>query len=282
MTISETLDRTKASSLDLSRYVVVTADTSVAATVDAMAGARESCACVTTDDELVGVFTQRDFLMRVVARPATWPRPVTDQMSTPVQTIDVGQSVADGLAVMNRWWVRSVPVLDGDTLFGNLSYYTVMRLIADIVATKTGDTSEPGVRHGFLHVDFTGINTSAAITVVSDETLDVVIHQMRSRAIGSMFVVDERENLVGVLTEFDLLTRFGCDDADLSAVSVAEVMTPEPVALSARSSIAAAISQMASRGFSHIPLLGESGRPVGVASFRDLSVYFETSVAALA
>jgi CBS domain-containing protein len=282
VTISETLDQTAVSSLDLSRYVVVTGDTSVADTVRSMAGAKESCACVTANDTLTGVFTQRDFLTRVVGRPATWTRPITDQMAAPVQTIRADQSVADGLAVMNRWWVRSVPVLADGQLYGNLSFYTVMRLIADIVQTRTGDTSEPGVRHGFSHVDFTGLNTSAPVTVPSDETLDVVIHQMRARAIGSMFVVDERDNLVGVLTEFDLLTRFGCADIDLSAMSVSEVMTPEPVALAARSSIAEAIVQMATRGFSHIPLVGESGRPVGVASFRDVAAYFETSLATLA
>jgi hypothetical protein len=38
---------------------------------------------------------------------------------------------------------------------------------------------------------------------------------------------------------------------------------------------------MAALGCAHVPLLGESGRPVGVASFRDLAAYFEGSVAVL-
>jgi CBS domain-containing protein len=35
---------------------------------------------------------------------------------------------------------------------------------------------------------------------------------------------------------------------------------------------------MAERGFSHVPLLGESGRPVGVVSFRDVAEYIELNL----
>ena len=58
-------------------------------------------------------------------------------------------------------------------------------------------------------------------------------------------------------------------------------MTPDPPSLSARSSIAAAIQEMAGSGLAHVPLLGESGRPIAVASFRDIAHYFETSVGVL-
>jgi CBS domain-containing protein len=104
---------------------------------------------------------------------------------------------------------------------------------------------------------------------------------MKTRAIGSVFVVDHRENLVGVVTEFDLQSRNAWRAPDLATRSVTDFMTHDPVALSARSSIADAIQKMATSGFSHVPLIGESGRPIGVASFRDIADYFETTVALL-
>ncbi len=93
-------------------------------------------------------------------------------------------------------------------------------------------------------------------------------------------VVDERDNLVGVLTEFDLQQKIGCRYPDLSELTVAEHMTADPVALRVRSPIADAIEKMAQYRFSHVPLLGESGRPVGVASFRDIASYLEASLSA--
>jgi CBS domain-containing protein len=79
------------------------------------------------------------------------------------------------------------------------------------------------------------------------------------------------EHLVGVVTESDLQTKVGCDYSDLSALTVSQVMTADPSARAARSPIAEAIRQMGDRGFSHLPLLSESGRLVQqLSEFSDL------------
>ncbi|HSJ27478.1 MAG TPA: CBS domain-containing protein [Acidimicrobiia bacterium] len=279
MSIFETLNETPVTNLDLTRFVTVSRDTSIADTVEAMTDQGESCACVLDGDALVGIFTQRDAL-RVVGRPSAWSRPISDEMTPLVKTIDAQQTVADGLAIMTDWWVRSVPVLEAGKLVGNLSFYTIMRLIAEGVRSRA--TDDKGIRLGFSLMDFTGFSLSAPVTVRPDDTVDVAVHQMRARAIGSVLVVDERESLIGLVTEYDALTRLGCRVEDLSTVTIADVMTPDPVAVTARSPLADAIVSMAEKGYSHVPILGETGRPVGVASFRDLATYFETMLAALA
>jgi CBS domain-containing protein len=117
--------------------------------------------------------------------------------------------------------------------------------------------------------------------VREDDTVEAAVHQMRARGIGSVLVVDAEDGLAGMLTEFDLFTKLGCHVPDLTAIHVSEVMSRDLVALSARSSVATVIDEMAGHGFSHVPLLGESGRPVAVVSFRDVASYLETSLAAL-
>ncbi len=193
------------------------------------------------------------------------------------------QSVAEGLAIMNDWWVRSVPVLDSDDrLMGNLSFYVVMQTVANLLTARLADdAAEPGVHHGLVFVDFTGLQTSAPVVVSVNDTADVAAHHMRARGIGSVLVVDDRDKLVGVLTEFDLQMKVGCEHPDLASIRVGDIMTSQPIALSARSSIANAIGEMAEHGFSHVPLLGETGRPVGVTSFRDIAAYVERSLEAL-
>lgn len=193
------------------------------------------------------------------------------------------QTVSEGLAIMSEWWVRSVPVVDaGRRLVGNLSWYTVMSIMAGLLKGPRPDGPEPGLADGLSFVDFTGLNTSVPVTVSSDDTADSAIRLMKAHAIGSLLVVDAREQLVGILTEFDLLVKLACLEPEPSQVPVSELVASDVVTLSARSVIAEAIEQMAERGYSHAPLIGESSRPVGVASFRDIAAFLETSLQSLA
>ena len=281
MAVVDDLATMKVSELDLGRYVAVEPDETVATTVEAMRETGYSSACVVDDGALVGVFTQRDVLMKVLGRSRICEIAVGEEMTPSPRTMGADASVADGLAIMREWWVRSIPVVDDDGgLIGSLSWYTVMKTIADILKRPSDESqTEPGFEHGLEFVDFTGLNFSAPVMVKETDMVDVAAHHMRARAIGSVLVVDSREHLVGILTEFDLLVKLACTGRDLAEIAVGETMTSDVVTLSARSSIAEAIQQMANRGFSHAPLLGESAKPVGMASFRDIAAYFETSLA---
>jgi CBS domain-containing protein len=283
VSIADDLDNLTVSAVDLSRYVATEPSRSVAETVEAMRDTGYSCACVVDDGALVGIFTQRDVLMRVLGRPRVCDVPVSEEMTRSPRTMRADQSVAEGMGIMTEWWVRSVPVLaDGGQLAGALSWYTVMRTMAGLLAHPTKpEEVGPHPEHGLAFVDFTGLNTATPVLVTVDDTADVALHHMKARAIGSVLVVDNREQLSGILTEFDLLEKLGCGETELSSVRVGDIMTRDVVSVSARSPIGDAIQQMADRGLSHAPLLGESSKPVGVASFRDLASYFETSLESL-
>ena len=283
MRIADALAQTPVSSLDLSRHVTVTADTSVADTVRAMSEAARSCTCVVDHDELVGSFTQRDVLTRVLGHRRIWDRPISEEMSQPVRTMTNDQSLADGLAVMTNWWVRSVPVIDeSDRVVGNLSFWTVLDTIANLLAARVESTSsEPAIRDGLRFVDFTGLNLHPPVTVALDDTVDVAVHHMRNQGIGLILVVDDREHLCGIVSEFSLLLKVGCDREDLAAITVKEVMDSSPNTVHVRSSIADALAELTTHEDSHVALTGETDRPVGVASFRDIAAYVESSIEAL-
>lgn len=283
MTVADALNERQVSDLDLSRHVIVSPRDVVADTIDKMSSAGYTCALVIDSGQLAGIFTQRDVLMKVVAEPDAAGGSTGDLMTRDPRVIEPAQPVADALAVMNEYHVRNVPVIgDGDRVLGNVSYYVLMEVIAALVADRSlGTPTEVSTHHGLEFVDFTGLNTRPPVTVHAEDSLETAVHQMKTLAIGSVFVVDHREHLVGILTEFDLQARNVWKEPDLAARPVADYMTGEPVAVSARSSIAGALQKMAASGFSHVPLIGESGRPVGVASFRDIADYFETTVAVL-
>ena len=170
MTIAQTLAETSVSTLDLSRYITVAPHTTVADTVGAMSEADRSCACVVSGDVLVGIFTQRDVLLRAIGRPSTWDRPIDTEMSRTVRTMGDDGTAAGGLAVMVEWWVRNVPVVsEGVALVGNLSFYTLMRLMAESLAERIDNHSEPHTEHGLSFVDFTGLNMSPPVILGLEE-----------------------------------------------------------------------------------------------------------------
>lgn len=281
MTIAKTLGSTTVTELDLSRYVTVAPSTTVSQTVEKMNDADFSCACVVEGDKLLGVFTQRDVLLRAIGRPAAWSRPIETEMSRAPRTMREDDSVAAGLAIMVEWWVRSVPVLgEEEQLAGNLSFYSVMKLIAEALAARIDSRTEPHAEHGLSFVDFTGLNMSPPVIVGLEDPVSHVAHHLGARGIGSVLVADARGQLAGVVTEFDLQTRVGCEHPDPGALKVNQVMS-EPVALSPRSSIADGIRELAAQGHSNVPLVAESGRPVGVASFRDVAAFIETALDSL-
>lgn len=280
VTIGEKLAGTLVSTLDLSRHVTVPPDTTVSDTVLTMSQADRSCALVVDQDTLIGIFTQRDVLLRAIGRPSTWSRPIESEMSRMVRTMGDSDTVADGLEIMVDWWVRNVPVVGSDgTLVGNLSFYTVMKLMADSLASRI-DESEPHAEHGLSFIDFTGLNMSPPVIVDLEEPVSHAAHHMRARGIGSVLVADGRGHLAGIVTEFDLQTKVGCEHPDPSVLRVKQVMS-EPVALSPRSSIADGIREIADQGHSHVPLVAESGKPAGTASFRDVAAYIEAVLDAL-
>lgn len=282
MNIADTLHDMPVSELDLSRFVKVARDTSVADTISAMNEAGWSSAFVLDGDRLAGVLTQRDVLMRVVGEADVCDRPVAEVMTGDPFTMRPSDSVADGMAVMTEQWVRSVPVVDDGVVVGNFSFYTVMKLVSDLLQKKASRTeSQLSAQHGLMFVDFTGLQSTPAITVAPDDTVEAAVHQMKARARGQVLVCDARGHVVGTLSEFDLQNRVACRDADLHDIRIGDVMTAEPVTLKVRSSVADAVATMAKYEISHVGLIGESGRIVGMASFREVADYFESSLVAL-
>lgn len=90
-----------------------------------------------------------------------------------------------------------------------------------------------------------------------------------SEAGVSCILVLEHLALVGIVTDRDLRNRVLA--ADLPPASpVGSVMTPDPVILSADALAFEALLEMVSRDIHHLPVVDETGRPVGLVTTTDL------------
>lgn len=93
---------------------------------------------------------------------------------------------------------------------------------------------------------------------------------MREKGASSVLVVDERESLVGILTERDLTYKIVAEGKDCSALLVADCMTPNPVTADPLARVWEGARLMSEHRIRHLPLTRE-GRPVGVVASEDIS-----------
>ena len=89
---------------------------------------------------------------------------------------------------------------------------------------------------------------------------------MKQRQEGCVFIQD-KERLVGVVTERDVTTQVAAPGRHPQHTRVEEVMTPRPVALQKGDSLAWAMHRMGVDGHRHLPVL-DGERLCGFLSIR--------------
>lgn len=107
------------------------------------------------------------------------------------------------------------------------------------------------------------------ITCPPETPLKEVLSILSETYIGSMAVVNEDKQPLGIFTLNDVLRRVAIPQADLEQ-PISEFMTPNPIALSANDLAYEAALIMAKHGFRHIFVIDDHKKLLGVISERDL------------
>jgi len=89
---------------------------------------------------------------------------------------------------------------------------------------------------------------------------------MREKDVECVLVRDEERNIVGILTERDILLKAAGAKQDLMAMAVKEIMSPDPVMLREGDTLAVAMHKMSVGGFRHIPFVAGDGTTLLVSS----------------
>jgi CBS domain-containing protein len=112
------------------------------------------------------------------------------------------------------------------------------------------------------------VRSRKPITVFPDQSVAEAITLMQQKGLGCVLVI-EKDRLVGIFTERDVLMRI-VGKRDPNGVRVREVMTRNLVAFQPDDSIAFILNAMNEGGYRHDPVTDEQGRPLAVASVKDL------------
>lgn len=111
---------------------VVPSTATVAEAVKEMNSHRVGCVVVMDGDTPVGVFTERDVLQRIVdagVPPATTP--ITEVMTSPVETVPSDMSLDEAMATITEKRHRHLPIMDDGKLVGMISIGDITRWLVD-------------------------------------------------------------------------------------------------------------------------------------------------------
>lgn len=111
------------------------------------------------------------------------------------------------------------------------------------------------------------VRNQSPVLVDSRETVQAASKKMWDACAGSVLVVDEKRTLVGIFTGRDAV-RCLANNLEATKTPVSEVMTKQPVTISADRRAIDALRLMADGGFRHVPVV-ENGQIWGIVSRGD-------------
>lgn len=111
--------------------------------------------------------------------------------------------------------------------------------------------------------------TTAVVTVRPDQTLAEAAEAMTERNVGSAIVVEDDQQVRGILTERDVLLAVA-RHIDCEAATVADHVTEGLSPADPASSLSDAAAAMLRGGFRHLVVSDGDGRLLGVVSMREI------------
>ena len=111
------------------------------------------------------------------------------------------------------------------------------------------------------------LQPAEAVHVPPSTTVAEAVELMNEKRIGALLVVEEGA-LRGIFTERDVLRK--AFDGDPKALTVGELMTPDPETVDLSDGIAYALNKMHLGGYRHIPVCDRAGGTWRMISVKDV------------
>jgi len=105
----------KIRALKLPRPLTVESGTSVREVIRKVQQHGAGCVLVSKDSRPVGIMTERDVLMKVVARDVDYDEPVDVFMTRDPRTMTPDDNIGKAISLMNKAGFRNIPIIDPGT-----------------------------------------------------------------------------------------------------------------------------------------------------------------------
>jgi CBS domain-containing protein len=114
------------------------------------------------------------------------------------------------------------------------------------------------------------VMTPDPVTISSASSIAEAARLMREADTGAMIVLDENQEVDGILTDRDIAIRAVAEDRDPSQTRVGEIASEDLTTLEPGASVGEAVRLMREKAIRRLPVV-EGGRPVGIVSIGDLA-----------
>ena len=120
------------SSMQTDDYVCIAPSTPLFKAIESMKQDEGGYAIVcAADGSVVGIFTERDLLTKIVGQELDLNAPVSNWMSPVVATLTPEATIGDAVSIMNDKGYRNVPLVKNGKLVGSISVFDVISYLAE-------------------------------------------------------------------------------------------------------------------------------------------------------
>lgn len=123
--------------------------------------------------------------------------------------------------------------------------------------------------HSYLAGSIGLLNPREPILIKPERTIAEAIDALGLSQGGAILIVDEDEKLLGIFTERDIIKKVLKEKIPFSD-SISSIMTSNPASIEMTSPIGFALQLMSEGGFRQIPIVDQTGFPIGIVSIKDI------------
>ena len=109
----------------------------------------------------------------------------------------------------------------------------------------------------------------AVVTVAQDATLMEVVHKLADKRIGAVVVLGAQRDVIGIISERDIVAVLGAEGVAALSRTVADVMTQDVMTCRETDTIDWLAGMMTQHRIRHLPVV-ENGRLIGIVSIGDV------------
>jgi CBS domain-containing protein len=253
---------------DIAQYGVVSVkrDESVYKAIGIMAEKHISGLPVVDETGLVGMISEKDVL-KLLYDIEYLQGTVDDYMTTNIVSFDVEDSISDICDCLINNSFRRVPILHEGKLAGLISRSDLIKANIHKFRPQNSSDGKPTADDNLLakHVMKCGL-----LTVRKDTPVYEAMELIAMRDVTGLPVVDDYMNLVGIISEKDMLKLLY--NSQKAAGNVEDFMTDDVVSFNQDDSLFEICDCLINNNFRRVPILAQ-GKLVGIISRTDIILY---------
>jgi CBS domain-containing protein len=134
---SRQVRRDRVSLLETDDYVCLEPSDPLSKAIEVMKEDEGGCAIVCEGGRVVGIFTERDLLTKIIGEPVDMNAPVSTWMSPIVAKLTPEATIGEAVTLMNEKSYRNIPLVKGGQLVGSISVFDVIAYLAESYPKET-------------------------------------------------------------------------------------------------------------------------------------------------